>query len=142
MINLMLMFCFLGTGFSFQADKQILSRSKGGEIHFRIYSTESQAGSNYQILAGVTGTYPGQTLPNGAHLPLRLDWVTRNFIYFDYIGIIVHNFHGVLNDYGINIAWLRTGPLSCCTINRLFLVCVCGGPRWSASNVVEIKIVD
>jgi len=126
--------------FFMEVDTTRLSRSQGGEIHFRIHNKDL-GGQPYYIMGSVSGTFPGHTLPDGSHLPLNLDWVSRNVIYLDSIGSIFHKFHGNLYDYGLNTAWIRTGPLSCCTIEHVYFCCVTGPGRWGASNVIEIDII-
>lgn len=49
---------------------------EGGEATFMLTAGPDQIGSKYIIMASVSGTSPGITLPGGLIMPLNFDWVT------------------------------------------------------------------
>ncbi|MFH2000850.1 MAG: hypothetical protein ABIK28_14310 [Planctomycetota bacterium] len=83
----------------------------GGTVNYSIYAGEVNAGRNYILLGGATGTTPGTALPGGyVTLPLNWDPMTDLFLQFLNTSLCV-NFYGQLNANGEATAQLNMPPL-------------------------------
>lgn len=75
------------------ADAGGFPASTGGTINFVLTAGEDHAGRTYLLLGGVSGTFPGTTLPGGLVLPLNWDAFTNlvlaycnTTLFFDFLG--------------------------------------------------------
>ncbi|MFH2000787.1 MAG: hypothetical protein ABIK28_13985 [Planctomycetota bacterium] len=116
----------------------------GGMVDFHLNAGATNAGRNYLMLAGVTGTYPGYPLPGGSTtLPLNWDIFT-DFALALANTVIFPGFMGTMDGNGQITAQLYwPGPsMPPGSVGTIIYFTYCLGWPWDfASNPVEIEIV-
>jgi len=66
----------VGAGTDLLADADEISAATGGAVTFDLGAGAGEAGRDYVLLGGASGTAPGVTFPSGVTLPLNLDAFT------------------------------------------------------------------
>jgi hypothetical protein len=101
-----------GGGPALAGNVQSISRSLGGVVSFTLTAGAAEAGRNYLLVGGVTGTTPGTLLPGGlATIPINRDWFT-NYILANLTNPVFGGFYGWLDGAGNGTAVFNTfGPL-------------------------------
>ncbi|MFO0981646.1 MAG: right-handed parallel beta-helix repeat-containing protein [Planctomycetota bacterium] len=93
------------------ADRFTLSRATGGRVVFTLDAEPTRRGQDYVMLAAVSGTNPGTTLPGGAILPLNWDSFTSFMVRFLDSAVFV-DFADRLDAAGRHLAAFDTlGPM-------------------------------
>jgi hypothetical protein len=93
------------------ADAYTIPTSVGAQIGFSLDAGTGHANRDYLVLASLSGTCPGFTLPGGTNLPLNWDWLT-DFIFLCLGSPVCVDFSGTLDGQGRAAATLDTfGPV-------------------------------
>jgi hypothetical protein len=123
------------------ADGSVLSEG-GGTVNFFLDAGSANAGRNYLILGGVSGTAPGTTLPGGMTvLPLNWDAFTDFVLLLTNTGLFP-NFLGTLDGTGKSTAQINAPPLPPGFIDVvMYYAYTLNNPFDYASNPAEVMIV-
>jgi hypothetical protein len=117
-------------------------------IHFTLSAGSEYAGNTYFLLAGVSGTYPGATLPSGLNIPLNFDAITMLVLTYPSTSVF-QNFYGTLNGAGEGAAAFSTQDLV--PLNghlkgaKIFFVAVVWPPAQPyklVTNVITLYLVE
>jgi hypothetical protein len=124
------------------ADAGELSAGTGGQVNFTLDAGPDNAGRNYILLGGVTGTVPGTLLPGGfATLPLNWDPFT-DLVMGLLNTALFSNFLGQLDGSGQGAAQLNSPALPSVAIGvTMHYAFTCNNPFDIASNAVAIEII-
>ena len=122
------------------ADTDTLSATTGGAVNFDLDAGAGQAGRNYLLFGGVTGTTPGTTLPGGTNLPVNWD-VFTNLVIVMVNTAPFSGFLGQLDANGQAQAKFDTlGPLSASGFAFSFAFAL-NNPWDFASNSVTVDVI-
>jgi hypothetical protein len=117
-------------------------------INFTLSAGPEYAGNQYFLLAGVSGTYPGTTLPSGLNIPLNFDAITILVLAYPHSSVF-QNFYGTLNASGEASAAFSTqdlvplnGHLKGAKLFFSAVVWPSGQSYKLATNVKTLYIVD
>lgn len=133
----------LGSRAPLTADQDVLFTS-GGQVELTLNAGVANAGRNYVLLGGFSGTNPGYTLPGGGILKINWDNMTT-YIWNHINNANFVNFSGTLDAGGGATALLDTlGPLppSIQTGWTLSFAFTTTGPYDFQSNAVGVLIDD
>jgi hypothetical protein len=127
------------------ADAATISGREGGIVNFLLDAGAANAGRDYLMLGGVSGTMPGTPLPGGmATLPLNLDYFTDVVVSMINTAVFA-NFMDTLDKAGMAKAQLNTVDLANvsqgCIGVKLYFAYALNNPWDFASNAVSIEIV-
>jgi hypothetical protein len=119
-----------------------ISESAGGTVIFDLDASDANAGRNYLLLGGVTGTDPGTPLPGGlATLPLNWDPFT-DVVMLLLNSVLFQNFLGQLDASGQAQATLWAPPLPTGYVGlELYWAYCLNGPFDFASDAVIVTVV-
>jgi hypothetical protein len=126
-----------------QADTYTLSE-QGGTVNFSLNASVGNAGRNYLLLCGISGTDPGYPLPGGtATLPLNWDVFTDVVLSLSNTAFF-SDFIGTLDGTGQGTAQLNwpgpSLPPGSVGLKLYFAYCL-GWPWEYVSNPMEVEIV-
>ena len=122
-------------------DRDDLSESLGGSVNLTLKAGVQRAGRPYLVFGGVTGSWPGTTLPGGAALlPMNWDPVT-NFIALYANTPLFKDFLGQLDGQGQGAARLNLAPFTGAVGYAFTFAFALGNPWDFASNPVSVEIV-
>jgi outer membrane protein assembly factor BamB len=125
------------------ADTDEISAREPNDVNFKLSAGPDNAGLNYLLLGGVTGTDPGTVLPGGAVLPLNLDYFT--VVVYSLINTsLFQDFMGVLDNQGNAKAQLHLSgsePISPDCIGVVLYFAYGVYKPYDASNAVKVLIV-
>lgn len=117
-------------------------------VNFTLTAGHEYAGNQYFLLAGVSGTYPGATLPGGLSMPLNLDPLTF-LILANPNNPVFQNFYGALDASGEALAAFSTqgivplnGHLKGTKLFFTAVVWPLGKPYKLSTNVKTLYLVD
>jgi gingipain R len=121
-------------------DTYTIPEATGGTVNFFLAAGTGNAGRNYIILGGTSGTSPGFPLPGGyATLPLNWDWFTD--IVFSLVNsLLFNNFMGSLDGSGMATAQLNFPPVPGYAGTVMYYAFTCSNPFDYVSNPVTITI--
>jgi hypothetical protein len=126
---------------SLMVDVEGFPAGAGGTVDFTLTAGDANAGRNYLLLGGVSGTAPGTSLPGGlATLPINWDALTE--------AIVVHSnttlftdFYGTLDAKGSGSARLNAPPVPRFAGTVMHFAYFLDAPCNFASNPVAIEIL-
>jgi hypothetical protein len=90
--------------------KELSLTAKQKDVIFSLDAGAANAGRFYSLLASLSGSAPGTTLPGGLNMPLNMDIITDLSIIYSN-GENFQNFSGTLGDTGGAVANLYVGRL-------------------------------
>jgi hypothetical protein len=123
------------------ADGSTISAGSGGTVRFALSAGIDNAGRNYLLLGGISGTEPGIPLPGGhATLPLNWDLFT-NLVINMANGPFFQDFLGTLDGYGSAMATLNVPPFPCAAGFPMYYAYALNKPYDFVSNPVTIELV-
>jgi hypothetical protein len=114
----------------------------GAVVDYSLNAGAAHGNRTYLILGSLSGTYPGTTLPGGAHLPLN--WDTFTNLVLDALGTsIFPNFYGNLDASGEAEAFMNVlGPVDPALVGlKMYFAYALNNPWDFASNPVAIEIL-
>ncbi|MHC4941505.1 MAG: FG-GAP repeat domain-containing protein [Planctomycetota bacterium] len=134
---------FYATPLPLAADPVTLSE-QGGSVEFYLNAGAANAGRNYLLVGGVSGTSPGYLLPGGlATLPVNFDVFTYYVLFPLLNTALFSDFMGQLDPQGRAVAQMNAPALpSGYTGLILYFAYCCNNPFDFASNAVEVEIVE
>lgn len=114
----------------------------GGTVNFFVTGGIENAGRKYFLLGSLSGTVPGQPLPDG-NSTLRINWdIYTDFIWNLLNSPVFHNFWVNLDASGQNTAQLNVPPLTPGFVDVKMYYAFCLGKPWEfVSNPVTVVIV-
>lgn len=118
-----------------------ISEASGGVVDLHLHAQVKNAGRNYIVLGGVSGTSPGVPLPGG-HVTLPLNWDLFTNIVINLINTPnFWNFMGSLDGDGRAMAQLNLGPVPGAAGVTLYFAAALNKPWDFTSNPVAVNLV-